>query len=234
VTRIVGPGTPALERPATVEVAETVAMEERVVHIDRVAEPIRPPAPTAPSQTAEEASDINTRAEPESKTDVRVIKRRIVTIDRRSPHVCGIVDRHVNHLRVGRLNVNRRLSILRLSGDVHLGVRLQSARLTRLAPQPLHGLHDVGLLSEKGVPQIGGPTNIRVQPGDYIREDHQRLDTGIPVLLARGLHQLRTPEVAILLQPLPGFDDLERIGSGDQNLAQQGIGIERDGRYQIG
>ena len=87
-------------------------MEEIAVQIDRVAEPIRPPAPTAPSQAAEEASDVNTRAEPESKTDVRVIKRRIITIDGRSPHVCGIVERHINHLRVGRLNVNRRQVLL--------------------------------------------------------------------------------------------------------------------------
>ena len=104
------------------EITEAIAMEEIVVHIDRVAEPIRPPTPAAPSQAPEEASNVNTRSEPESKTDVRVVKRRIVAIDGRSPHVCGIVERHINHLRVGRLNVNRRLPALRLSGDVHLGV----------------------------------------------------------------------------------------------------------------
>ena len=89
-----------------------------------------------------------------------------------------------------------------------------------MGSQPLHGLHDVSLLSEKCVPQVGSPADVRVQPGDYIREDHQRLDTGIPVLLARSLHQLRTAEVGILLQPLPGFDDLERISRGDQDLAE--------------
>ena len=160
MTRIVRPGSPACERAATVEVTETIAMEKIVVHIDRAAEPIRPPAPTAPSKAAEEASDVNARAEPESKTDSRVKKWRIKTIGGRSPDVCGIVDRHINHLRVGGLNFNRRLPSLRLGRDVHLRVRFQSARLARLGSQPLHGIHDVGLLSEKCVPEIGGPTNV--------------------------------------------------------------------------
>jgi len=114
VTRVVRPGTPTLERPATMEVIETIAMEKIVVRIDRVAEPTWTPAPTAPSKAAEEASDVNTRAEPESKADFRVIERRIITISGRSPDVCGIVDRHINHLRVGRLYFNCRLSSLRL------------------------------------------------------------------------------------------------------------------------
>src|SRR5579863_1312391 len=150
------------------EVTKTIAMEKIIVHIDRVAEPTRPPAPTAPSKAAEEASDVNTRAEPESKTDSRIKKWRIKTIGGRSPDVRGIVDRHINHLRVGRLDVDRRLASLRLGRDIYLRVRLQSARLASLGSQMLNGIHDVGLLSEKCVAQIGGPTNVGVQPGDYI------------------------------------------------------------------
>jgi hypothetical protein len=143
-----------------VEVTETVAMEKAIVQEDRAAEPIRPPAPTAPSKATKEASDVNTRAEPESKTHFRVKKRWIETIGGWSPHVCRIVDGHINHLRVDRLNFNRRLPSLRLGRDGHLRVRLQPARLASLGSQPLHGTHDVGLLSQKCVPEIGGPTNV--------------------------------------------------------------------------
>ena len=34
-----------------------------------------------------------------------------------------------------------------------------------LGSQPLHGIHDVGLLSEKCVPEIGGPTNVLSSTG---------------------------------------------------------------------
>lgn len=160
VTSIVCPGTSTLERAAAVEVTETVAMEKTVVYIDRSAEPVRSPSPTAPSKSAKEASEVNTRAEPKSKAHFRVKQRRIKTIGGWSPHVCGIVDRNINHLRVGGLNFNRRLPTLPLACDGHLRIRLQSARLASLGSQPLHGIHDVGLLGEKCVPEICRPANV--------------------------------------------------------------------------
>src|ERR1035438_8991945 len=57
------------------EVTETVAMEKKVIHINRVAEPTRSPSPTSPSQAAAKTPDVNPPAEPESKTDLRVKER---------------------------------------------------------------------------------------------------------------------------------------------------------------
>jgi hypothetical protein len=62
------------------EIVETVTMEKGVIQINRAAEPVWSPAPTAPSQAAEKATDINTTAEPESKTDLRVKQRWIRTV----------------------------------------------------------------------------------------------------------------------------------------------------------
>jgi hypothetical protein len=42
---------------------EAVVVEKVVVLINRAIEPVRSPSPAAPSQTAEEASDVNPRAE---------------------------------------------------------------------------------------------------------------------------------------------------------------------------
>src|ERR1039457_1047207 len=202
------------------EVTETVTMEKKVIHINRVAEPTRSPAPTAPSQAAEKAPDVNTPAEPESKTDLRVKERWIRTIQGWSPKIRWIVDRHINHLGVRRLDFNGRLPPFRLGPDGHLSVRLQFARLAGLGSQPLHGIHDIGLLSEKCVPEIGCPTNVCIQPGDRVRENDKGLDTGVPVLLTSGFHQLGAFQVAILLQPLASFDDLERITGSHQDLAE--------------
>ena len=56
--------------------------------------------------------------------------------------------------------------------------------------------------------------------GPVVWEDHQRLNTGIPILLAGSVYQLGALEVAILLQPLRRFHNLERVGGGHQYLAQ--------------
>jgi hypothetical protein len=40
-------------------------------------------------------------------------------------------------------------------------------------------------------------------------------------------------QIAVGLQPLLRFHQFHRVGAGSQHLAEQRIGIERDGRYQI-
>ena len=46
------------------------------------------------------------------------------------------------------------------------------------------------------------------------------------VKMLSGLHQRRSLEVAILEQPLIRLDDFERVGTGDQNLAEKLIGVK--------
>jgi hypothetical protein len=61
---------------------------------------------------------------------------------------------------VGRLDFNRSLSLLRLCRDRLARVRIEFACRSRFRGHSLHGVHDVGLLSEKHVAQIGGPANV--------------------------------------------------------------------------
>jgi hypothetical protein len=98
--------------------------------------------------------------------------------------------------------------------------------------QALHGVHYIGLLRQKCVPQRGGPLYVPAQQLEHIRENHQGLHTRIPVLLLRGAHQGIASQLAILLKPLVGLDDLQRIGHSHQHLAEQRIRVKGDWRDQ--
>src|ERR1051326_8789242 len=104
------PGAATIEPPAarkSVAIAGAVAMEpvtieEDIVHKDPAAEPVGTPAPSAPAESAEVTADANSIAEGES--EFRIIQRRVIAINRRTPDIRGIVHRHVHHFRVGRLD----------------------------------------------------------------------------------------------------------------------------------
>src|ERR1039457_2269434 len=129
VPRIMRPDPTAAKPPVAIIATEAVAVEKGVVLKNRAVEPVRPPAPTAPSQAAEEASDVNPRAVSITITVViRVVQRRIIAVIGLPPDGLGVILRHVDDLRIRRLNVNGSLVPLRLGGDSLLGVRLQFAR----------------------------------------------------------------------------------------------------------
>jgi hypothetical protein len=84
----------------------------------------------------------------------------------------------------------------------------------------LHGIHNVRLLSQERISQIGSPSNVGIQPIENIRKNYQSLNARIPILLTRGVHQLRALEIPILPQPLCRFHHFERIGARHQHLAE--------------
>ena len=58
------------------------------------------------------------------------------------------------------------------------------------------------------------------------------LDAGVPILLLHRGYERLVFQVLVLGQPLLQLNDLERISGGHQRLAEQRIGIQRDGRHQ--
>jgi len=80
-----------------------------------------------------------------------------------------------------------------------------------LAAHFLYSLHDAGLLSQKRVTKIRRPPDVFAQPLENIREKHQRLNAGIPILLLRSIFQCDTGKPRILSKPLRGLNNLERI-----------------------
>jgi hypothetical protein len=98
--------------------AEAISIKKPAVDKKPMATPTEAPAPATPTApTREQPTDINTRSEPESKTKSRRIPQvRIRAPNGRPPYVCGLVHRNVDHLRIGRLNFDRALSV----GRYHL------------------------------------------------------------------------------------------------------------------
>ena len=163
MTRIMRPDR-SPSKTAPVAVVESIAREEGIIDKHRAAEPARAPSPTAP--TAPTSPAVETEAEveaaPEAESESRVIERGIIAVNRRSPNVDGIIGRHIDHLRVGRLNDDDLLPSLSLSRDRLLRRRRKVAIALRPGAHLLDRVHHVGLLREEGVAKVGGPANILV------------------------------------------------------------------------
>jgi hypothetical protein len=93
------------------------------------------------------------------------------------------------------------------------------AGLLRLNPQPLDRIHDVLLLSEKGISQSRRPGNVIAHTPEDVRKHDERLDTRIPVLLLGGLSQRRSRQPRIPLEPLRRLDHFQRVCRSDKHLA---------------
>jgi hypothetical protein len=113
-----------------------------------------------------------------------------------------------------------------------LGVAHQHIRPLGLRAHALDGVHDIRRLRQKRVPQFRGPLHVAGKALDHIRHRDHGLDAGIPRLLLHGVGQRLILQILVPRQPLLKLDDFERIGGGHQRLAQQWIGIERDGSDQ--
>ena len=61
----------------------------------------------------------------------------------------------------------------------------------------------------------------------------QRLDAGIPALLLHRRFERLGVESRIGLEPARGFDDLQRVGGCHQDLGEQSIRVESNGRDEL-
>src|SRR5579859_3756238 len=200
---------------------EPVAMKERMVDEDIPAVPVGGPSPAAPAPaapTAEVETQIYAGIPSQTHIDARVYEWRVSSPTRWSPCVCGIVIRHIPDIRVDRLDGDLRLTALILRGDGLLGCRTERPPRLGVGPHPLHRLHHVGLLSEKGVAELSGPTDVLGQAVEYIGERDQPLHTGIPVLFFRLGHELGGLPVRMVPHPLLGFGNLYGVSGSGQHL----------------
>jgi hypothetical protein len=105
-------------------------------------------------------------------------------------------------------------------------VRLQCALLLSLLPHPLYRGHDILLLRQEGVAHIGGPVDTLAEAMEQIGKHNERLHAGVPRLLCCRVGKRLPAERRILIQPLRGLHDFQRIRGCDQNLAKDWIRIE--------
>jgi len=116
-----------------------------------------------------------------------------------------------------------------LSCDLLLIIALERAVLLRLFPERLHGIHDVGLLGEEGIPEIRRPLNFICELVNYSGKVRQCLHTGVQVLLRDRFGQRFVVQFLVLIQPLFELNYFERISRSSQDLDKERVGVKRDG-----
>src|SRR6185503_15995979 len=155
------------------------------------------------------------------------IWRRIVAVYRsRAVHddTRRVVLRHVDHLRIGRND----LDDLLLDFEDLLAVALQVAGRLRLAAKGLHRVEYRLLVGDHGLAKLRSP----VEVGTHLLDDFgivdQRLDRVIPAIVDRHLGILFS-----FLEKTVGLDDLQRIGRRREDDRHQIVGVQRDRTDQL-
>ena len=216
--------------PASAHVRVVVDLVEVVVDVD--VDVVASAAPAAAAAGA--APDGRAHHDAEAERDERgpgrirrVVDRRI-RVDRRPVDDRRAVRRHVDDLGVRRLDDDDCLSLDDLRLDLLLLVRLQGPVVLGLLPHPLDGVHDVALLREEGVPEVGRPLDVVREPLHDLGKCRHRLDARVPGLLGDGVRERLVLQVRVLRHPLLELDDLERVGGGHERLGEERVGVEGD------
>src|SRR5580704_2610630 len=169
---------------------EVVLMNERVVYYDPVVAPAGMPAPSSPAAPAatKEKAHIDTETKTEPKAAVNHAGARpepagIRVPESGAPNPGGIVNRHIEDVRIGGFDLNRRLSVFRGRADVFLRAGGQLSGLLGFCAHSLDCIHYILLLREKSVAEIGRPGNVVIQTLEHVGKHDQRLHARVPILL---------------------------------------------------
>src|SRR6267378_4112083 len=193
--------------------------------------PVEVPVVESPAESAEEA-DTETESERNPGADsveAGVPEPARVSDDRRPVNQPWIVGGHVDDVGARRLDHDR----LALRDDFFLRGRLEVARLLSALAHRLDGVEHVLLLVHVRVAQRRRPGEVLVHVSQHRGKLRDCLDAGIPGLLIDSLGKLLALQIGVLLHPTLRFHDLNRIRGGREDLRNQRVRIERDGRHQL-
>jgi hypothetical protein len=143
-------------------VAVPIAVEEARVKIQTAAEPSTPPSPASPaSPVGVIGAHVVSRTKSESETVARRVPQvGVFAPHRPAPDVRWAVGGDIDHLRIGRLNLDRIPAFL-CGGRHHLLRRVgQLAVGPGTSAHPLYRAHHIGLLGKERIPKIRGPPDI--------------------------------------------------------------------------
>ena len=163
----------------------------------------------------------------------RDVTGRRARLHRRRVHRLRRVLRDIDDLRIGRLDHDDLLAVGLLGRDRLLLGRLEVADRLRLGAKPLHGRKHRRLVGVEHRAKLLRPVEIRAHHVDDGRELHERLharpETGLDgLVLQRG-----ALEVLVLEQPVAAVHHFLRVRGRGQDLAEQRVGVEGDGRQQL-
>ena len=99
--------------------------------------------------------------------------------------------------------------------------------------QALHGIHHVIRLGEEGITQALHPDRILAQSDQHLGKRHQCLHARVPGLLRHLLDRIVALGVRVGLGPGDRLGDFPGIGHRHQQLGQQRVGVQRDGRDHL-
>ncbi len=218
---------------------EMVAIDERatvrdigvVVVDDRPAAPVGVPVVPSPTEPREEP-DPETGSERDSRADgVEPGECNPARIDgeRWAIHAPRVVGWHVDDLRVCRLDHDG----LALRRNGLLGRRLEVPRLLRALAHRLDRVEHGLLLVHIGVAQRRCPGKVLVHACQDRGKLRERLHARIPGHLIDRLGQWFPLQIRVLLHPAVGFDDLGRVRGSREDLRNQSVRIQGDGRHQL-
>src|SRR5271168_1349387 len=175
------------------------------------ADPARRPAPRR-----EESADAHAEAEADraahrepyawgEEHDPRIVK---------GDHDKGRIDRHDRDVRSAAYD--------------DLAVGPQVAVALGGGPLPLYRVHDVLLLGQERVSNLGGPVHVSIHHVQHGGKREQRLHAGIPwqLISSNGVGQRLPGKVMMLIRPLGGRWNGVGVGGRRQDLRQQRVWIK--------
>src|SRR5262249_7257454 len=184
------------------------------------------PAPATTKRSAHCHS--HSKGKQHASRGIRRISHGWISNDWRSVDHGGVITRNIDHFGACLLDDNYTLVLDYLGFNLLLLGGLQRAFICCFLAHTLNGVHYFILLCQEGVSQIICPLDVVGQLLHGITEGSHGLNAWVPVLFHDGISQGFVLEIFILLQKLLKRDNLQRIGAGDQCLAEQRIGIERN------
>ena len=161
-------------------------------------------------------------------------------------HVHRVVGRHKDHAGLRRLDhdhLRRRRGLLHHHGRGRrrgwlrrhrdLFVALEVAGLLGALAQALHRVHHVLGLRQEGVTHVAHPFGLRAKRDQHIGEGHQRGHRRIPGLVFHQLDGRVALFIGVRLGPRRSRREILGVGRGHEQLGQQGVGEQGDGRRHL-
>ena len=144
-------------------------------------------------------------------------------------------DQRIIHWNADKGRIHRQNGDVGTPADHNLRVGSQVAIIPGLFPLPLHRIHHILLLRQKGVTQLRGPIHVRSHHLQHRWKRNQRLHAGIPrkMVFGNGSGQVVPSEVVMLVRLFGGVGNLIRIRRRGEDLCKQRVRIKRNPGDQL-
>jgi hypothetical protein len=121
--------------------------------------------------------------------------------------------------------------ILRRDGLLRSGFQITGGLC--LGAHELDRVQHFGLLTLIGIAERGGPGKILIHVGKDGGKLRERFHAGVPIFLVHFGGQVGTFQVGIVFEEMLSVFDFAGIGGAGQDLSDQRIGVQSDGRHHL-